>query len=120
MNVRVAPYGQQEQLACLVARGAAGGEVQRAALASAEVSRTVQWRQKPIMSRGQNTAATTQHWWPFPSEIPARPGPCTLCRTALRCWWLEERKKKKKKAALEKQVFTEQALRETRDITKEI
>ena len=28
-------------------------------LASAEVSRTVQWRQKPIMSRGQKMAATT-------------------------------------------------------------
>ena len=51
------------------------------------------------------------HWWLFPSEIPARPGPCTLCRTALSCaWWLEE---KIKTTALEKQVFTEQALRAT-------
>lgn len=59
MTARVAPDGQQEQLACLVARAAAGREVQGVTLASAEMSRTVQWRQKPIMSRGRDTAATT-------------------------------------------------------------
>ena len=59
MTARVAPDGQQEQLACLVARGAAGREVQGVALASAEMSRTVQWRQKPITSRVWDMAATT-------------------------------------------------------------